>query len=88
MKIPYPTSTVLKTALAAILLVSLAACETTKPIIIGPDAAFFDPERCRSWPTKAEGLDDAEYVLRGYQAFKCNYDSRIAAGEALKKLSQ
>lgn len=67
---------------------AMGACTTTRPVVIGPDAAFFDPERCRGWPRKDEGLSDPEYVLRGYESYRCERASRLAAGEALKELSQ
>lgn len=81
-------STALKTAFLLMLVMTLGACTTVRPVVIGPDAAFFDPERCKDWPKKADGLSDAEYVLRGYEAWKCEKSSRLAAGEALKELAK
>lgn len=64
----------------------LAGCQTTP--VIGPDAEFFDPDRCVGWPKKSDGLSEPEYVLRGYQSYRCERDSRLAAGEALKRLER
>lgn len=74
--------TILILTLAATL---LAGCSQT--VVIGPDAEFFRPDRCAAWPSKADGHTDAEYILRGYQAYRCEKDTRLAAGEALKKLA-
>lgn len=74
--------TILIFTLAAML---LAGCSTTT--VIGPDAEFFREDRCAAWPSKADGHSDAEYILRGYQSYRCEKDSRLAAGEALKKLA-
>lgn len=66
----------------------LAGCTTAT--VIGPDADFFREDRCEGWPAKADHIVGGEvapsYVLRGYQAYRCERDTRIAAGEALKKL--
>lgn len=69
-----------------VLSIVLSGCTTTRPVVIGPDAAFFDPERCRGWPRRDEGLSEPEYVLRGYESYRCERSSRLAAGEALKEL--
>jgi hypothetical protein len=68
----------------------LTGCTTTT--VIGPYADFFRPDRCEGWPAKADhiganGEVTPSYVLRGYQAYRCERDTRIAAGEALKRLS-
>ena len=70
---------------ASMFAMMLAGCHTTT--VIGPDPDFFRPDRCEGWPTKAQALPEPEYVLRGYQAYRCERDTRLAAGDALAKLS-
>lgn len=67
----------------------LAGCQTAT--VIGPDPEFFREDRCEGWPKKADHVGaDGEvapsYVLTGYRAYRCERDTRLAAGEALRKL--
>lgn len=56
-----------------------------------PDS-FYSPTACPSWPSRDETVvngDDQEgsdYTLRGYEAYRCERNTRLSAGERSREI--